>query len=252
MAAGDPSYQSHRCAPNKTLGSSLPSPVPKISHAQTIVQNQPRSVFRDQSHQFEKRAQGDAKTSSQWPSSTRRVPKGPYSCDICRKVYAQPQGVKRHQRETHSTNTCTYCGDFKWGRPYRFREHLKRRHPDVDPDVALDEASRIHRRATTTRRYLPQQRVSTHIPENNLGGRRAESKMRPLTSGQSAIAGVTAISPSIMSFASYNPQSESAVSIMKRRHNPEYAPELQYLDVSDAHTALSTTVQKSMPDERWT
>lgn len=37
-----------------------------------------------------------------------------------------------------------------------------------------------------------------------------------------------------------------------KRHNPEYAPELQHLDVSDAHIVISTTVQKSMPDERRT
>ena len=32
---------------------------------------------------------------------------------------------------------CTYCGDFKWGRPYQLRKHLKKGHPNADPDDVL-------------------------------------------------------------------------------------------------------------------
>ena len=56
----------------------------------------------------------------------------------------------------------SYCVGFEWGRPYRFKEHLKKRHPNVDPDAVLDEATNIHRRATTIRRYPLQTSVYGH------------------------------------------------------------------------------------------
>jgi hypothetical protein len=33
-----------------------------------------------------------------------------------------------------------YCGAFAWARPYRFKAHVKRKHPGIDPNVALEEA----------------------------------------------------------------------------------------------------------------
>lgn len=245
MTANDLSDQSHRCPPvYMKFNSSVPLALPAdgISRAQTIVQYQARIAFQDRPHQSEKRGQGDAGASSlsfRRPASTRRVPKGPYSCDICRKVYAQPQGVSRHHREAHSSKTCTYCGDFEWGRPYRFKEHLKRRHPNIDPDVAVDEARRIHRRAATTiRRYLPQQRALTPTHEYGRGGRRAE---RPLTLDPSAV-----VAPSTMSFASYKLQSKSTESTMQRDEH-EDATELRFFDVTDssAHTTAFSSLVSS-------
>jgi len=82
--------------------------------------------------------------------TTRLAPMGRYSCNVCGKRFSQPQGTKRHQRETHGASPCMYCGDFKWGRPYLLRDHLKKRHPDVNIDAALEEATRTRRRATGT------------------------------------------------------------------------------------------------------
>jgi hypothetical protein len=74
---------------------------------------------------------------------------GQYSCNVCGKRYSQASGLGRHHRETHEISLCMYCRDFKWGgRPYRLREHLEKRHPDVDVDAALDEATRTRRRTT--------------------------------------------------------------------------------------------------------
>ena len=223
------------------FNSSMISALPETSYTPTVVQYQARRASQDRPHQSERR--GEAGTdaplrSFRWPASMRRVPKGPsYSCNICRKVYAQPQGVTRHHRETHSANLCTYCGDFEWGRPYRFKEHLKKRHPDVDPDAALDEATKIHRRPTTIRRYPPQQRDLTATPVYDRHSLRSESQIR-LTPGP---AKVPAGSSSIVSITSYDPQPESAESKMKRRHDTEDAPELKFLDVTDAQLAFLYT-----------
>lgn len=80
--------------------------------------------------------------------TTRRAPMGQYPCNLCDKRYLRPRGLKRHQREAHGASLCMYCHDFKWGRPYLLRNHLKKRHPDLNIDAALEEATRTHRRAT--------------------------------------------------------------------------------------------------------
>ena len=55
-----------------------------------------------------------------------------YRCEICPKEYTQRQGVRRHQREKHEPNYCPHCPTFRWGRLYQFKDHLKKKHPEVD------------------------------------------------------------------------------------------------------------------------
>jgi hypothetical protein len=253
MTTNDPSDKSHQYAPvYKTFSFSAPAALPGTSNAPTVVQNQARNAFRDRPPHFEKRGKDNTGASSRpfrLPARIRGAPKGPYSCNICRKVYAQPQGVTRHLRETHRTSICTYCGDFEWGRPYRFKEHLKRRHPDVDPDAALDEATRIYRRPITIRRYLQQQQQAlTLTPEYNRRSRHAESKMCPLTPGPSAAVKVTPVSPSNTSFAPYDPQPEFAISKMKGRSDLEDARELQLLDAANAHSVFISGYRRAWPN----
>jgi hypothetical protein len=33
-----------------------------------------------------------------------------------------------------------YCGHFTWARPYRLKQHLEKRHPDVNTKAAMEEA----------------------------------------------------------------------------------------------------------------
>ena len=82
---------------------------------------------------------------------------GRYLC-TCGRDYAQPQGLMRHLRETREACICMYCGAFAWARPYRFREHIKKKHPGVDPDVALEVATYLKTRCsvTTKTKYLLQ------------------------------------------------------------------------------------------------
>jgi hypothetical protein len=68
------------------------------------------------------------------------APKSLYSCNVCGNIYSQPQNVTRHYREAHERRLCLYC-DFKSSRNYKYRDHLKRHHPDVDPDVVLGQAN---------------------------------------------------------------------------------------------------------------
>jgi hypothetical protein len=133
--------QSHRYTRVHTTSSnfSASSALPVIPCVQTIVQDKEQRASRERSHQSQK--------------TGRNAPQGRYSCSICELDYAQPQGLARHQREKHKARLCMYCREFAWGRPYLFKEHLVKRHPGIDPNAVINEATR--RSATSRRRYLP-------------------------------------------------------------------------------------------------
>jgi hypothetical protein len=115
------------------------------------------------SQEQEQRSPQDRQQGSQWagrqstitssrPSrrsaGIRRDPMGRYSCDECGKSYSQPQGTRRHQRETHDTSICSICHKFEWARPYLLKNHLEKKHSDVDIDAALNEAMRTRHKVT--------------------------------------------------------------------------------------------------------
>jgi hypothetical protein len=70
------------------------------------------------------------------PSGIRGAPECSYSCDTCGEQYSQPQGVSRHRRRAHNPHACLCC-EFKWSRPYQYRDHLEKHHPHVDCDYIL-------------------------------------------------------------------------------------------------------------------
>jgi hypothetical protein len=155
----------HQYAPVQTaLDFSPPSNFPTISCAPTIVQSQQQSASRDEPQRFRTSRKDHYATTSR--SSRRRTrmrgtPKRPYSCGICGNTYAQSQGVTRHHREAHQVSVCNYCGNFRWGRPYQLRKHLKEQHPNVNPDTVLGGPMGSRRKVTQISKYSSQQQVST-------------------------------------------------------------------------------------------
>lgn len=134
--------------PDTTTNISVSSPLPDFPRTPGIGQYKGQEA-PEASHQ-ESRATGErravvAPRSSQRPTGMRGARRGPHSCDVCGKSYSQPQGITRHQKETHYVSFCAYCRDFRWGRRYKLRKHLEKRHPNVDVDVALNEATRTRR-----------------------------------------------------------------------------------------------------------
>jgi len=97
------------------------------------------------------------------PSKQRAKQHGArYQCGICRKEFTQPQGVRRHQLEKHEPNFCPHCPTFSWGRLYRYKQHLKKEHPEVDLETAatMNVSRRYHQSSpiATTDRTCP------HVP----------------------------------------------------------------------------------------
>lgn len=146
-----PSDQALRCTrADTTTYFSGPSAFPGFTSMPVECQDQRPS--QDRLQNFQEAVEGSAVASSQ--SSRRQadsVGKGPNSCNIqgCSKTYVQLQGLRRHYQEKHAPSLCRYCGAFEWGRRYLLKKHIGERHPDIDPNIALVEATRARRRATT-------------------------------------------------------------------------------------------------------
>jgi hypothetical protein len=77
-----------------------------------------------------------------------------YPCKACGERYAQPQGVNRHYRAKHNPFSCIYCG-INWSRRYQYRDHIKKQHPDVDPDLVLGKAPGSRRKASAMGKGQP-------------------------------------------------------------------------------------------------
>ena len=150
----------------------VPSTFPIISRAPAVVPYQEQNTSPDRRNQFYKTGKDPAtsplRSSCQpdhgpdRPDGELNAPNGRYKCSICGLGYAQFQGLTRHFRETHKASLCMYCNDFKWGRPYRLREHIKKRHPGVDPSVALEEATRTRRRTMINKEDFTAFHCQTH------------------------------------------------------------------------------------------
>ncbi len=154
-----PSDQSHRyivgTTPNLPLASAIPTP--------SVVQRASRNRSHS-SNKTRKRTEGSSQSSSRQHNGVQAL-KRPYACDICGESYKQPQGVMRHYRAKHEPNSCMYC-DAKWSRPYQYRDHLKKHHHDVDPDLVLGKPPGSRRRTTDHTSRLPPARVGGSTAAN--------------------------------------------------------------------------------------
>jgi hypothetical protein len=72
--------------------------------------------------------------------SSRQRSKPQFSCDPCGKRFVQRQGLNRHRLEMHEHG---HLCDFQWQRPYEYRRHLEKHHPDVDPDIILGKKPKL-------------------------------------------------------------------------------------------------------------
>jgi hypothetical protein len=193
---------------DKTLSDSAPLVPSAIPRTLTNVQHQ-QIVPRDRHQRNQETRKGSAATSSQ--SSRRRADIGGaltrrYSCDQCGKKYTQPQGLSRHHRETHSPSLCRRCGVFEWGRPYVLKEHLKRCHPGVNPDVELKKIKQISRSSTTITEYILQDSPTPELEQRSL----AESQLRPPTPPPPAVTELPPLSLPAFSPVPYYSQFEFA------------------------------------------
>ena len=213
---------------------SAPSTLPAISCGQTVAQDKERRAPK-RPHRFQR---------TPGPAEKPGLSRVRYSCSICNLDYTQSQGLTRHEREKHKARLCIYCRKFAWGRPYLFRKHLAKRHPSIDPDVAIVEAARTRRSITIRRRYPPLPQVPIPIPKCDSWGRaESQSRLSQLASSTVRLSAVTGLSPSsvFLPEIAYDSQSESTEPANNEVHRQEDAFSLELLNANDECAASPPT-----------
>ena len=123
------------------------SKFPSVAHAPHPAIGRKKIASRDRPLPYQKlRKEGEVE-SLHLSRRSADIRKARFSCDHddCEAKYVQKQGLNRHLLEKHNPNLCEYCGA-KWGRPYEYRRHLKRHHPNVNHNMVLGKPSGSRRR----------------------------------------------------------------------------------------------------------
>jgi hypothetical protein len=155
-------------------------------------------------------------------------------CSQCNTSYAQRQGYSLHVRTVHNPKSCFLC-DFKWGRPYEYRNHLLKNHPGVDPDVILGKPAGSRRRATILTDALPQLPPVSLPVVGQDQRRRAGFQPNPSAPPFPAPAGYTSLSPPVYA--------EQTVTIDEH----EYARGSGFLDPTHPLRMLLPTMEHTEP-----
>lgn len=93
-------------------------------------------------------------------------PEKKYRCSSCQRGFTQPQVLSRHVKDTHEAKeSCPHCLSqgsnftFSKGRPYVYRKHLAKQHPEIAPPKRASrytkESSNLGARQTQIVRPLP-------------------------------------------------------------------------------------------------
>ena len=177
------------------------------------------------------------------PAVKNEAPERPYFCDICDKHYSQPQGVLRHRREAHSTLYSCFRCNFKWSRPYQYRSHLEKWHPDVDANNVLGKSAGSRCRSAIIIRRHPHLPDPVTEPDRRSRAKPQRRPMRPLP----AVAKVTRVpSPAMSSMSSvaYDPQPELAETSITARTSEDVSG-LEYFGATDSPSAVSSTEERA-------
>jgi hypothetical protein len=109
----------------------------------------------------------------------------------CGANFKQWQGLTRHIRTALSPTSCAIVScDFKSARPYAHREHILKRHPELNPNKVLDK--RGSRRPTTplTKRSAQEPRPLFAVEQ----GQQTSARFQPYPLALPSVVGVTGVS----------------------------------------------------------
>jgi hypothetical protein len=166
-------------------------------------------------------------------------------CPVCRRSYAQRQGLGRHIRTAHNPNRCFLC-EFKWGRRYQYRNHLRKKHPGVDPDMILGKAPASRRRATNLTVHLPQQPPVAPPAVEQDQKNWTESQPYPSAPPSPAGARDTTVFPPAVSHVGCNSQAVYAEQTITMDEN-EYGHGSKFPDAICPLAMLPSTEERAKP-----
>ena len=243
----DPNHHyTHFHTTSCSLVSSTHSQSAGISSTPSIAQHTDQRASRETLQGPKQPEEGPAAESprSSLPSSWKRgTHSGRYRC-TCGRDYAQPQGLTRHRRETHEACICVYCGDFAWARPYRFKEHVKSKHPEIDPDVALEEATYLKTRHGVTAKTKDFSQVAWPSAKTRL----YPSSTPPAAMGVPPVS-LPAVSESSAGYDSQHGSAESAEFTMEK-HRYEDARDLsESLGANYDHVTFPPSKQRAQVEK---
>ena len=198
---GDFSNDAHPHLPFETAsGFRVPPALHSISMPLPIQPREERGL-QNRPHRSQKKIKINVTASSKRPAVVNKN----FWCDTCLKGFTQPQGLNRHRREKHKPTLCIHC-NFEWGRPYQYRNHLKTRHPEVDPDKVIGQSANDRRRAASSAGRPQQKQVLPPAIEYHGRGRAEIGSYRLMLP---SVKPATTLPPAMSSIA-YIPQFESA------------------------------------------
>jgi len=246
VSTNAPLDNSHRLTHVHTTPSncSASSALPITSWGKTVVRDKEQRSPTETSHKSQKLGKRPTAVPSGSPLRPHEAPQGRHWCGTCRLGYVQQQGLTRHHRDKHGFSMCIYCGNFKWHRRDKLKQHLEVIHPDIDLSAALHEATRLRRAATIENRRQRQRQQTSPPPIGHpqLGF----VKPRPHRSMPRAAARSIPISPAVL-FVDCDLQPEATEPAITEKCRHEDARPLEWLNINDDHTMSPSPADRGDP-----
>ena len=170
------------------------------------------------------------------PAGRRKACERRYSCETCGQKFVQPQGVSRHRQRVHQNpHPCFVLGcKYNWTRPYEYRAHLEKRHPNVNPDKVLGKPGGSRLRSTIIGRDRPRFPPSIESDQRS----QAEPWQRPMGPHLPAVAKVTDVPSPAMSPAYEAQPVHAELPVATRKH--EDGRRLDFLGATNAPSMFSS------------
>ena len=157
----------------------------------------------------------------------------------CGASFTQRQGLTRHIRTALNPNSCVSC-DFKWVRPYAYREHIIKNHQELDPDMVLGKSAQSRRPATPLTKRSAQQPRSLPTVEQ---GQQMLARFQPYPLAPPLVVGVTSV-PQPATSVGHNLQPvHPGPAITMDEH--EYAPRSEFRDAPDLPATFPSTEERA-------
>jgi hypothetical protein len=153
----------------------------------------------------------------------------------CGASFIQRQGLTRHIRRALNPHSCVSC-DFRWVRPYAYRKHIIKNHPDLDPDIVVGKSAESRRPAMPPTKRSAQQPRSLPAVEQ---GQQMSARFQPYPLAPPLVAGVTSV-PQPATFVAHDLQPvHPGLAITMDEH--EHAPRSEFRDALDLPAMFPST-----------
>jgi hypothetical protein len=140
----------------------------------------------------------------------------------CGASFTQWQGLTRHIRTALNPTSCAIVScDFKSARPYAHREHILKRHPELNPDEVLGKRGSRRPATPLTKRSAQQPRPLLAVER----GQQTSARFQPYPLALPSVVGVTGVSQRATSVDNLQPMHPEPA-ITMHEHDFRDAPDL--------------------------